>query len=214
MAKRNQEDAEEKRQQIIGGALEAFSAKGFEQATNKDIADAAGIGSAGLIYHYFKDKADLLRNVVEQRIGIFQMIAHPDQLNALPIREGLERIAMTVVHAFTQPDAAKLMRVMLGEAARRPQTAQIFAEFGPNKVLPYIAGYLEHQMDAGAIRRTDPMLAARSFMGPIIIFAILRNVLQQTDALSSDPDTIARHAVDNFLLGLLPRDTDGSDGDS
>ncbi len=60
-------------------------------------------------------------------------------------------------------------------------------------------------MDAGAMRRTDALLAARSFMGPIIIFAILRNVLQQPEAVTSDADTVARHAVDNFLLGFLPR---------
>ena len=51
MPSRDEQDFEERRQQIIDGALEVFSEKGFEKATNKDIAEAAGIGSPGLIYH-------------------------------------------------------------------------------------------------------------------------------------------------------------------
>ena len=50
MPPRDEQDYEQRRQQIIDGALEAFSAKGFDGASNKDIAEAAKIGSPGLIY--------------------------------------------------------------------------------------------------------------------------------------------------------------------
>jgi AcrR family transcriptional regulator len=206
MPKRKPDDLEQKRQQIIAGALEVFSHKGFEQATNKDIAEAAGIGSPGLIYHYFKDKADLLQNVVEQRIAVFQLLAHPEAMLAMPPREALTHFAKTLIGGLMQPEAAQLMRVMLGEAARRPKVAQTFADFGPNRVLPYLARYLEAQMDAGSLRRTDPLLAARSFMGPLIIYALLRNVLKQPEAVTGDPEAVIRHTVDNFWLGLSPRE--------
>ena len=58
MPPRDEQDFESRRQQIIDGALQVFASKGFEKATNKDIAVASGIGSPGLIYHYFKDKCD------------------------------------------------------------------------------------------------------------------------------------------------------------
>ncbi|HCF29675.1 MAG TPA: TetR family transcriptional regulator, partial [Cyanobacteria bacterium UBA11049] len=47
MPPRDEQDFEVKRQQIIDGALQVFASKGFEKATNKDIAAAAGIGSPG-----------------------------------------------------------------------------------------------------------------------------------------------------------------------
>ena len=47
MPPRDDTDYESKRQQIIEGALHVFASKGFENATNKDIARAAGIGSPG-----------------------------------------------------------------------------------------------------------------------------------------------------------------------
>lgn len=205
MAKNKPDDLEQKREQIIAGALEAFAHKGFEQATNKDIAEAAGIGSPGLIYHYFKDKSDLLRSVVESKVAVFQLLAHPEDLMSRPPREGLTYFAQTVIDGLLHPEAAQVMRLMIGEAARRPKVAQMFADFGPNRVLPYLARYFEAQMDAGLIRRTDPLLAARSFMGPIIIYAILRNVLRQPESVTLDPATVVSHTVDNFLLGLNPR---------
>ncbi len=67
MVSRDEDEHERRRQQIIDGALVVFAEKGFEKATNQDIAEAAGIGSPGLIYHYFESKADLLRQVVASR---------------------------------------------------------------------------------------------------------------------------------------------------
>ncbi len=89
MPPRDDQDFESRRQQIIDGALEVFSRKGFEQATNKDIAQAAHIGSPGLIYHYFKDKSDLLQKVLQERAPVLQLIAHGDELMELPPREAL-----------------------------------------------------------------------------------------------------------------------------
>lgn len=52
-----------RRQQIFSGALECFERKGFHETSVTDIAEAAGI-SSGLIYQYFKDKRDLLFQVI------------------------------------------------------------------------------------------------------------------------------------------------------
>ena len=81
MAGRKQETYDERRSQIIDGALEVFSTKGFSAASNRDIARAAGINSPGLIYHYFASKEDLLMSAIERHAAPMQM-----QLNrrALP----------------------------------------------------------------------------------------------------------------------------------
>src|SRR3712207_4783324 len=108
MPPRDEQDYESRRQQIIDGALEVFSSKGFEQATNKDIALAARIGSPGLIYHYFKDKSDLLQKVLEERAPVLQLIAHGDDLMDLPPRDALQRLAGAYVASLTNPPAVKL----------------------------------------------------------------------------------------------------------
>lgn len=52
-----------RRQQIFSGALQCFERQGFHETSVTDIAEAAGI-SSGLIYQYFKDKRDLLFQVI------------------------------------------------------------------------------------------------------------------------------------------------------
>jgi len=50
--------AEERRKQLIDTALKLFAAKGFENTTTKNIAEAAGVAQ-GLIYHYFGGKEEI-----------------------------------------------------------------------------------------------------------------------------------------------------------
>src|SRR5260221_14479741 len=93
MPKRDDQEYEDRRRQIIEGALQAFAEKGFGGTTNRDIAQAAGIGSPGLIYHYFKDKEALLQAALEQHAPLLQLLAHAEEFNApapepAPIRAG------------------------------------------------------------------------------------------------------------------------------
>src|SRR5947209_20150679 len=124
MPSRDEQDFEGRRQQIIDGALEVFADKGFEKATNKDIADASGIGSPALIYHYFKDKSDLFRQVLEQRVPLLQLLARPEELLALPPAEALTRFGRAYLQIMERPESMAFLKLILGEAIRRPQVAQ------------------------------------------------------------------------------------------
>lgn len=88
MPPRDEQDFEIKRQQVIEGGLQVFASKGFEKATNKDIA-AAGIGLPRLIYQYFKDKGDLFLQVVEQRLPLLQLLSHSDEIMTKPPQDVL-----------------------------------------------------------------------------------------------------------------------------
>lgn len=52
------------REQIINGALEAFSEMGYMKTTVNDITSRADVGH-GTFYHYFKNKQDLLSKLVD-----------------------------------------------------------------------------------------------------------------------------------------------------
>src|SRR5689334_3676980 len=120
MPPRDEQEYEQRRRQILEGALEVFAQKGFEKATNKDIAEAAGIGSPGLIYHYFSDKADLLRQIFEQRMPIFQIVAHPESFLEMPPREALTLFARTLLQALEDRSTVSRLKLLLGEATRQP----------------------------------------------------------------------------------------------
>ncbi|HEY9726478.1 MAG TPA: TetR/AcrR family transcriptional regulator C-terminal domain-containing protein [Chroococcales cyanobacterium] len=202
MATRDAQDFESRRQQIIDGALQVFASKGFEKATNKDIAAAASIGSPGLIYHYFKDKSDLFKQVIEQRIPMLQLIAHHEEMMALPPREALTLFATTFLEVVNNPTAVSLMKLMLGEAIRRPYVADTINAIGPLRNFAFLNRYLEKQMDAGVLRRMDPGAAARCFVGPLLAFMITREIFRQPDAETLEAETMAKTVVEVFLQGM------------
>jgi AcrR family transcriptional regulator len=204
MPTRDAHDFEQRRQQIIDGALEVFSTKGFEKATNKDIAQAAGINSAGLIYHYFKDKADLFRQVAEQRSPALQLLTHTDELMDRPLREVLSTFGMAFVQTMQNRTTLAVFKLVLGEALRRPAVADMFNQLGPARGLGFLAAYFAHQMERGTIRRMDPGAAARCFVGPLLAYVITREVFLQPDAHRISPEAMVQHAVDIFLHGVEP----------
>ena len=199
---RNDSEYEERRQQIIDGALDVFSTKGFEKATNADIAHAAGVRSAGLIYHYFNDKADLLRQVIEQRAPILRLLSHTDDLFQLPPRDALTRFATTFIAAIDNPLAVRLIRVLLGEAVRHSSVANIYNHIGPMRGFAFLIDYLEQQMDAELMRRTDAGAAARCFLGPLITFMFTREVFVLPDSTTLSAATMVTTTVDLFLRGM------------
>jgi TetR/AcrR family transcriptional repressor of mexJK operon len=207
---RDEREFESRRQQIIDGALQVFSSKGFEKATNKDIADAAGIGSAGLIYHYFQDKSDLFRRVIEERMPAMQVLARSDQLRERPPREVLTLLGTAALKQMANPMNVSLFKLMLGEALRKPVVAEMLTTVGPLRGITVLAGYLEYQMEIGALRRMDPSAAARCFMGPLMAYIITREVFHQPEAQALSPEAMVATAVEIFLQGMEVGVAEGS----
>lgn len=202
MPPRDERGFENRRQQIIEGALQVFARKGFERATNREIADAAGIGSPGLIYHYFKDKADLFRQVIEERSPALQLLSRSEALIDMPPREVLTLFGTSFIQTIAgQPNVA-LFKLLLGEALRRPMVAEMLNSIGPARAFIFLTAYLERQMDAGVLRRTDPGAAARCFVGPLIIYLLSREVFPQPDAQTLSLETMVATTVEVFLRGM------------
>lgn len=202
MPPRDEQDFESRRQQIIDGALEVFASKGFEKATNKDIALSANIGSPGLIYHYFKDKNDLFQQVVEQRIPLLQLLSKSEEIMTKPPQDALTLFARTFLKVVENPTAIALVKLMLGEATRRPIIAEMMNTIGPGRGFAFITRYLEQQMEAGVLRRMDSGAAARCFIGPLIAFVITRELFPQPDAHTLSPETMVSTVVEVFLRGM------------
>ena len=202
MPPRDEHDYETRRQQIIDGALQVFSTKGFERATNKDIAQAAKIGSPGLIYHYFKDKTDLFRQVLEQHAPPLQLVTNADEFMDRPPAEVLGLFADSFVAAFSHRSTVAMFKLLLGESFKHPAMADLFNHIGPGRGFSFLRRYMEHQMDKGRMRRTDPGAAVRCFIGPMLAYAITREVFVQPDARSLDPRTMIETHLDIFLRGM------------
>ena len=156
----------DRRGQILDAAFEEFAAKGFKGATIKSIAQAAELQSPALIYWYFPNKEALFREVLGSRIPIVRAVANSSDLMDLPPEELLPRIGRAYF-AFEQLDAQTL-RLVVAEALRRPEVAEMFVRSGPGRVLEFLKAYLEHQVEIGRLRPHDVRSSARAFIGMLI----------------------------------------------
>ena len=206
MPKRDDREFETRRQQILEGALHAFSEKGFGATTNRDIARAAGIGSPGLIYHYFKDKEALLQAAIEQHAPLLHLLAHEEEFRALAPEQALMQAGRAYLQMMQAPRMSAFVRLLIGEAIRRPALANTFVEIGPRRGLEFLSRYLAAQMECGALRRVDPALAARSFIGPLVLAKIAQILLPQPNALAVDGEALLETHIGIFLRGMRPEE--------
>lgn len=202
MPPRDEQDFEIRRQQIIDGALHVFASKGFEKATNKDIAVAAGIGSPGLIYHYFKDKSDLFQQVVEQRLPLLQLLSHSEEILTKPPEDVLTIFGHAFLKMADNPTSIALFKLILGEAIRQPHVADMVNTVGPSRSLGFLTRYLAQQMSAGVLKPMNPSAAARCFVGPLIAYLLTREVFRQPDARQLSSEVMVKTAVEVFLRGM------------
>jgi AcrR family transcriptional regulator len=204
MPPRDEQEFEQRRQQIIDGALEAFSAKGFDGASNKDIAQAAKIASPGLIYHYFKDKLDLLHQMLEARMPVLHLLNEVEGMLDRPPEELLPALALKIIRAYEQRPALAIIKVVFAEALRNPRVARMVLEIGPGRGLRLLARYMEQQMDAGRLRRMDPHVATRLFIGPLIAYTLTKTVFDDPASHAIVQEQMASEAAAVFLRGMAP----------
>jgi TetR/AcrR family transcriptional regulator, mexJK operon transcriptional repressor len=200
---RDDEEFEKKRQQIMEAALVVFAEKGYAKATNRDIARAAGIGSAGLIYHYFEDKADLLRQAVAEQVPAMRSIENEETLAGLPPREALTLAASAFLSSMTDARVVALFRVMLGEALRIPDVGVAWSHAVPGPGFIALRRYLAGQIAAGTLRPMDVGAATRCFIGPLFLYLLTHEVIPVPDSQTLEVATMVQAVVDVFLQGTL-----------
>ncbi|WP_309717748.1 TetR/AcrR family transcriptional regulator [Armatimonas sp.] len=192
---------EERREQIIDAAIEVFSEKGFDGTSNKEVAKLAGIASPGLIYHYFADKLELLRESLLSRMPHPpEIVFDPDR----PLKEVLYEITGHVLQDLNNPRTVKLMRVLLGEALRRPEFARLMTETMENRVFTRLEEIFKAHIAQGTLRSDlDPTVTTMRFMGALFQVFFAREVMRFPSVMMLDLDKVRYQLVDDFLQGTL-----------
>jgi AcrR family transcriptional regulator len=196
----------DRREQILRAAFEEFSEKGFKGATIKSIARAAGLQSPALIYWYFPDKETLFREVLGSRIPVLRAVRDSAGLLDHPPEEVLPTIARGYLSTFDNLHAQRMVRLMMGEAMRRPEIAEILGSAVIKRVLGFLKSYMARQVELGRLRPHDVRSSARAFMGMLlpqaggkVFFPAIRE-----DGLTDEEHI--QTAVRIFLEGLEPEE--------
>ena len=196
--------------EILDAALAVFSEKGFAAARMEDVAKRAGL-SKGAVYLYFDSKEAvfeaLVRRFAETVVGAaakrFAAMGEDDPEAAL-------RTAIAfLVKALADPAVSAAPRLVIAEAQRFPEIAQLYRREVIAVGQRAFEGLLARGVERGVFREVPFDAAKRAFMGPVIVHMILSHVFPDPDAPApaADADALAAALADLLLNGLRPRPT-------
>lgn len=160
-------DAEpEKRRAILHAAVRVFAEKGYHGCRIADVARAAGV-AYGLVYHYFRNKEELLESVFAEQWGIL--------IGALQAIDGgpgtaADKIASVFGFVFdVYKTAPAAVRVLILEVTRTPHSLRAGSTRETFELAVHtVADIIRQGQASGEIRAgLDPVVAAAGVLGAL-----------------------------------------------
>ena len=125
------------------------------RATNKDVAQEAGI-TTGLIYHYFDSKEALLKALVERRSPVHLTRSLSPEMLSLPPEALLRSLMLKMLESVESEQFVQLLRVFLPEAIHNPGVSSLGLP-SYQEATKFLEEYLAAKMESGELRRLTPL---------------------------------------------------------
>ncbi|MCL4434376.1 MAG: TetR/AcrR family transcriptional regulator [Actinobacteria bacterium] len=180
----------QRRKQIMDYAAQEFARNGYHQTSVSDIVNGLGVGK-GLFYWYFESKEMLLREVLAQAQ---RDLRHAQRQAIADEPDPLHRIAVAIRASFTWL-ASNLHLFLLMEQAKVDEQFANLVRQGEETAIADTLPHVKAGMDAGLIRRDDPIVIAYAIIGVTSSLARLMIVER-----GEDPHLAATTAI-TFCLG-------------
>ena len=200
--------ARDKRQQILDAAVVVFARTGYHGSRVSDIASEAGI-AYGLVYHYFKNKEEILDTIFQERWGCFLEAVDSIAEDTTSTEDKLLSVAALILNAYrVRGDWVKVLVFEIQRSSRFARPEQIRAV---GRLFQTVAGILRAGQQSGELRRDlDPDVACYVFVGALDIVVTSRVLdLIQIEGGEAEQNEyylkVARTVVDIFLNGLGSR---------
>lgn len=162
------------RQNIIDATERLLQTHGLARLTTRSIAREAKVAK-GLIYHHFKDKAELIFEVVETRVRETKNIMRnlPLEVGKSTLLKNLEGVLLSVYHAHYE--ITPIINTIFADQKLRVRLQEIVKErnIGPQYAIEgldvYLAaeqrlGRLSDAVDTGALTKCLWMISIQSAM--------------------------------------------------
>lgn len=167
------------KEKIVEAALELFSLRGYDGVSVRDIARAVGIRESSL-YNHFESKRAIFDGIVDFCV---QQSERYFRESSLPFCEGddtgiyrgiglehlQELIERTFRFFFDDPWNARFRRLLLLSQYADPRCRDIYRQLYRDKCVQIQAYIFAALMDAGELRREDPLAVAAEFHGPMFM---------------------------------------------
>jgi AcrR family transcriptional regulator len=193
---------DERRRAIVSAAWEVFREQGFEQATMRDIAARLG-GSKATLYGYFQSKELLVSAVLEQvtREGAEQAFSRLSE--AADFTDRIHDFAKTYLAVRLSDHSMAIERALIAAGERSDWGERLRQQF----IQPHwrrFAAVIDQEMQAGRLRRADPMLATWQFRGMIEADLVERRLHGDVAITAHEVERAASEGVQAFLRAYAP----------
>jgi TetR/AcrR family transcriptional regulator, fatty acid metabolism regulator protein len=160
-----EERDQDRRKTILRAAVEVFARKGYHGCRIADVAREAGV-AYGLVYHYFKNKEELLQLVFETGWGGFMSRIRDAAETSVSLEQKIGRIAQVAFEAYRIDPRG--VRVLVLEFARSPSTGEANRRTAFAEVLGVITRMFERARTRGELRAgLEPALCAAMLFGSV-----------------------------------------------
>jgi hypothetical protein len=115
-------------------------------------------------------------------------------------RAVLNALGVRIVGMMMSETGRTMYRVVLSEAAKFPELAQVFFDAGPSRALGNMSAWIALAAARGALRVDDPALATDQFFALCQTrFKLRRDLMLGPDPTEAEIDSIVAASVEMFL---------------
>jgi len=193
-------NAIDKRKLILDAAIKIFAKKGYHRSRVSDVAEEAGI-AYGLVYHYFKNKEELLNSIFRERWESFLDAIRLYKDSSIGTRDKFTNICFFLLNSYNQ--RPELMEVLVIEIVRSSKFLEESHIEKFKEAFHLIEAIIREGQAKGDLKKeVDPALAVYIFFGAmeLILTGYVLSMLKSRDSLTYQK--VAETVVDVFLNGL------------
>lgn len=202
--------SERKRRAIVEAAAEVFLATGYLGTSMDEIAARSEV-SKQTVYKHFASKEALFVEIITSMVGTADTRVHtplPEITTRAALEAYLHDYAQRLLTVVLTPRLMQLRRLVIAEAPRFPELAQVLYEQGPGRAANVMAQAFTQMRERGLLQFDDAMMASTQFNWLILGEPINRVMMLGDPAIPSAADLRrqAEAGIRTFLAAYLHPD--------
>ena len=195
----------EKRRAILHAALKVFAERGYHGCRIADVASQAGV-AYGLVYHYFRNKDELLENVFDEQWTIFIAAIRAIADGPGTAAEQIASVIRFALDVFRTAPAA--VRVLILEVPRTPDVLRAGSTRQTFETATRLVAEIVRRGQSEGELRTDvePLVAAASVLGVLdmTLAGMVTGLLTSPEPSEEELERMKRQVVATALGTVLP----------
>jgi AcrR family transcriptional regulator len=193
---------EDRPQEIVAAAFEAFAENGYAATRVEDVANRAGV-SKGLLYLYFDTKEALFRAVIRHVVGkrvnkLIRIVEQSDSSTEAFMRGPM----LAFMQGIPGSPVPVVIRLLLAEGDRHPDLVDFYFENVVEKGLQAISRMVERGVERGEFRPSAVNDLPQLFLAPMMLSMVWKLLFGKR---SLDTDRLMETQLDMIIAWIKPR---------